>query len=113
MVSRPRQVVRGERFLVRAKSYFPPGRSVDGRPSFEQFEKLILANIERLASDNFEAWSGATEADPIRFFVAGATGPFPPMTIYAALVGDQRTVELIDIDVDTGYWDLLTSDPSD
>jgi hypothetical protein len=114
MAPRPRRVVRAEGFVVRAQHYFPPGGSSDGgRPSFELFEERILSKLEYLAAHDFERWSGATDSDPIRFYVVGAAGPFPPMTIYAALVGDERTVEFIDIDVDTDYWDLIAGDPSD
>lgn len=108
---RSRRVTRSADFIARAKNVFPPGGSAGGRPSFELFEQRILVPLERLASDDFEAWSGATADDPIRFFVTGAAGPFAPMVVFAALVGDSSTVELLDLEVDTGYWDLLGSDP--
>jgi hypothetical protein len=112
-MAQPRRIVRGEQFLEAARTFFPTGGSVDGRPSFELFETRILRITERRMSQTFEDLPEAVEGTGIRFVMTHAVPYFPAMVIYGMLLvaGGDEFVELIDIVLDEDYFDIIENDP--
>lgn len=108
---RRRKVVRSAHFTDQAQARYPVGGSTEGRPSFELFEETLLRIVEEQLA---RAFDGLPEARPgVRVAATHASGfPFfPPMLFYARLRGGD--VELIAVEVDEEYWDLIGRDPED
>jgi hypothetical protein len=103
MTGQRRQVCRSDYFLETACAYFPPGGSVDGRPSFDLFETGPLRAVEDLCAHAFEQM---VEVYPgIRAWTTIDLPFFMPMTFYAAL-DTSGSVELLDLTCDIDYeWD--------
>ena len=92
---------------------YPPGGSPDGRPSFELFERLILRGVELQFSLQFDDLPVALQEVPsIRHVMTHAVPYFPALVIYGILLTD-GAVELLDLEVDEDYWDLIANDPDD
>jgi len=94
-----RQVRRSELFIETAQRFFPPGGSVQGRPSYQLFEDGPLGAIEFLFARRFDGLPDPYPGD--RAWTTIQAPLFPPMTFYAAGVDDY--VELLDLTVDTDY----------
>ena len=102
-----REIRHSADFLAVAKSHFPPGGSISGRPSFERFSAGPLAAADDLFSIDFE---NQFEIVPgIRSWITLHTPHFPPIVFYAVLV--EGYVELVSLTVDEDYWELLDGDP--
>lgn len=105
-----REVRRSNLFLEHAHELFPPGGSAEGSPSFELFESGPLRGVEELFSralaDQPEAAAG------IHFALLAPVPAFPAMVIYACL-GTDGVVELLDIEIDHDYYDLIGDDPTE
>lgn len=109
-MSQPRRPVqRSEYFVQVAQSYFPPGGSAAGDPSFELFERGPLGAVEDLCAIAFESMF---EIEPgIRVWTTIEAPLFPPMTFFAVL-DTTGCVELVDLLVDAGYeWDPDADEP--
>jgi hypothetical protein len=107
-----RRVVRSKGFLARAQALYPPGGSADGRPSFELFEAGPLRAVEELFGRKFGDQLEAVEGTGIRFVMTHEVPVFPAMVIYGCL-GTDDSVELLDVVVDEGYFDLINDDTTD
>jgi hypothetical protein len=108
-----REVRRSAQFLAHARQLYPPGGSPDGRPPFELFEERILRAAELQFALDFEDLPVAIEEVPaIRHVMTHAVPYFPALVIYAILLSDDA-VEILDLDVDETYWDLIGDDPVD
>ncbi len=108
-----RRTVRSAAFVAKAKALFPPGGSVAGRASYELFEDLVLRGVEQQLARQFDDLPVAvSEVPSIRFVMTHAVPFFPALVVYAILLSDD-TVELIDLDVDEDYWDVVAGDPDD
>jgi hypothetical protein len=106
-----RRVRRSTDFLAKARSLFPPGGSTEGRASFELFEQLILRAAELQFSRQFDDLPVAiAEVPGIRHVMTHAVPFFPALILYGILLED-GAVEIVDIEVDEDYWDLLGGDP--
>lgn len=87
------------------------------RPSVEQFEDQ-LAPIAELVFSTF--WDDPTlvpiadETSGVRIALISPPAPymFPPSVFYARQV-DEETIQMIGVDFDWGYWDLVEEDPAD
>ena len=110
----PRREVRhSDQFLAKARSLFPPGGSDTGRASFELFEELVLRGAELQFSRQFDELPIAlAEVPAIRHVMTHAVPFFPALVIYGILLSD-GVVEILDLDVDEDYWDLIGDDPDD
>lgn len=53
-----------------------------------------------------------SEVPSIRFVMTHAVPLFPALIVYAILLTD-NTVELVDLEVDEDYWDVIADDPDD
>jgi hypothetical protein len=103
-----RYVRRSDQFLEIARNLFPPGGSLDGRPSFELFEQGPLEAMEDLCAWAFEEMS---EPYPgIRSWITIGVPIFPPMVFYAVL-DTSDVVDLIDLVLDTDYEWESAGDP--
>ena len=86
---------------------------MDGRPSFELFEQLILRGAELQFALQFDDLPVALlEVPTIRHVMTHAVPSFPALIIYGILLTD-GAVELVDLDIDEEYWDLIGNDPTD
>lgn len=98
--------------LERAQEYFPIAGAADGRPSWELFERTLLRAAEEAFGRDFEGLATEEPGYPVRYLIMAATPLFPsPVLFFGMLVDD--AVEVVDIDVDEGYTDLVGDDPDD
>jgi hypothetical protein len=89
----------------------------DGRPTMEQFEAQLGQAVE-LTLRFF--WDDPTKVLPVDLVpevrtvqtITSRNGMFPPGVFYVRHL-DNDTVELIGVDFDWGYWDLIATDPDD
>lgn len=103
-MARRRQVRQGTRFLAEARRLFPPGGSVEGRPSFELFAATVLKAAELAFGSDFEGQLVETAGSPIHLVLTAQTPFFPqPLVFYGMLVSDDL-VEIVDIVVDEDAW---------
>ncbi|MDP9401915.1 MAG: hypothetical protein M3P85_00965 [Actinomycetota bacterium] len=110
MADRRLKVTRSSEFERKARGFFPPGGSPDGKPSFELFEKTVLKAVELAFSRMFDDLPLAKEGlGAIRAVSTQAVPHFPPLVVYGMLVTD-ATVDLMDIEVDEDFWDRLAAD---
>ena len=108
-----REVRHSDQFLAKARTLFPPGGSVDGRASYELFERLVLRAVDLQFSRQFDDLPIALPDVPaIRHVMTHAVPFFPALVVYAILLSD-GAIEVVDIDVDEEYWDLISDDPED
>ena len=108
-----RRVRRSPAFLQQAQDLFPPGGSVEGRPSFEVFEQGPLRGAETAFSLDFEAQRQHIDGvGGIRYVTVPPTSFFGPLVISACLLAD-GVIEVVSVIEDPGYWDLIANDPSD
>lgn len=99
--------------MAKAKSFFPPGGSPSGQASYELFEDLVLRGVEQQLARQFDDLPVAvSEVPSIRFVMTHAVPLFPALIVYAILLTD-NTVELVDLEVDEDYWDVIADDPDD
>ena len=105
-----RSVSYSDGFVAQARALFPP-IPTEGRPTFAEFETRILRPVSRLALADFDSWGLATDSGPVRVFLTAPAGPFHPLVLYAALVGDPKHVEFLSVEYDEDYPDLLSLDP--
>ncbi len=106
----PRRVIRSETFLEHARALYPPGGDAEGHPSFELFEAGPLRAAELAFSTDWEGQTQAIEGVDIRVVMTHGVPVFPAMTIYA-IRGSDDSVELLDVDVDDDYFEMLEGDP--
>ncbi len=108
-----RPVRRSPAFLEQARRLFPPGGSVEGRPSFGLFERGPLRGAETAFSLDFEAQREHIDGvGSIRYVMVPPTSFFGPLVISACLLAD-GVVEIVSVIEDEGYWDLIADDPRD
>ncbi len=113
MPQRGRPVRPSAEFLAKAQALFPPGGSTDGRASFELFERLILRAAELQFSRQFDDLPvPLPEVGAIRHVMTHAVPLFPALILYGILL-DDGAVEILDVEVDDDYWDLIADDPND
>lgn len=90
---------------------------IEGRPSVNQFEDQIAPIAElifRAFWDDPTLVSTADEQSGIRITMIAPPAPymFPPSVFYARRL-DEDTIEMIGVDFDWGYWDVVGEDPAD
>lgn len=108
-----RQVQRSDSFVAKAKGLFPPGGNPEGRASFELFERLVLRGVEEQFARQFDRLPVAVpEVPAIRHVMTHAVPYFPALIVYAVLL-EREVVELVDLEVDEDYFDLIGDDPDD
>jgi hypothetical protein len=88
-----------------------------GRPSVSQFEDQLAPIAELILSafwDDPTLVPTADEESGIRITLITPPAPymFPPSVFYARRL-DEETIEMIGVDFDWGYWDLVGEDPAD
>ena len=82
-----------------------------GQAPYELFEDLVLRGVEQQLARQFDDLPVAVpEVPSIRFVMTHAVPFFPALVVYAILVAED-TVELVHLEVDEDYWDLLAGDP--
>lgn len=110
---RPREVRRSESFNQQARELYPPGGSSSGQASYEQFEDLVLKGVILMFSRQFDDLPIAVSGvESIRHVMTHAVPLFPALVVYGVLLAD-GAVELVALDVDEDYWDLIADDPDD
>lgn len=72
----------------------------------------MLRGVEQQFARQFDLPVAVPEVPSIRFVMTHAVPLFPALVVYAIRLTDD-TVELIDLDVDEDYWDLIAGDPDD
>jgi hypothetical protein len=107
------QVVRSEWFWVELTAQL----ASEGRPSVEQFEAQIGEAVELTLVHFWEDPSRVLEVDEVPGVrtvqtVSPAPHMFPPGVFYARQF-DEETIELIGVEFDWDYWDLIADDPAD
>ena len=105
-----RKVVRSAAFLDGARRLFPPGGSASGRASFERFEELVLRGVELQFGHQFDDLPVAVPGvESIRHVMTQPVPLFPPLVVYGLLLTD-GSIQLIHLEVDDDYWDLIAED---
>lgn len=105
-----RRVRRSDAFMDQALAIFPADGSATGRATFALFERHVLAAIEVQFSRQFDDLPIAIDDVPaIRHVMTHNVPLFPALVVYGMLVND--VVELVAIDIDEDYFDLIDDDP--
>lgn len=89
----------------------------DDRPTLEQFEAQLGQAVEltlRFFWDDPSRVLPVDDVPEVRTVqtITSRNGMFPPAVFYARQL-DSDTLELIGVDFDWGYWDLIARDPDD
>jgi hypothetical protein len=90
---------------------------IEGRPSVEQFEDQLVPIAELVFKAFWDDPTLVPTADVesgIRIALISPPAPsmFPPSVFYARRL-DEGTIEMIGVDFDWGYWDVVGGDPQD
>jgi hypothetical protein len=107
----PIEVSVSPELLAKAHSEFPPGGSVDGRPSLELFVRGPLDAAKQIFAREFDA-----APEPIPGLGAmrqcdTLSSIFGPIFFYAIKKTDG--IEIVDYLYDPNYWELVSDDPGD
>jgi hypothetical protein len=106
------RVVLSDAARRKAKLLYPDGGSPDGRPSFELFERTILAAALLRFARGFDDLPTIDGLDSIRFVTTHQV-PLFPATVFYGILGTDGVIEMIDFDPDEDSFTLLESDPDE
>lgn len=104
-MARRRRVQHGAQFLEEARRLFPPGGSVEGRPSFALFADAVLKAAELAFGSDFEGQLVEMAGSPIRLVLTAQTPFFPQPLVFYGLIVAEDVVEIVDVVVDRDFWD--------
>ena len=101
-----------DQLLQKARLRFPSGGDAEGRASYELFRDGPLKAAA------FHFGRGLRDLPVESGFYVAQTVPTPffePMAFYAWVITEAGvdTIEIVDFEVDEGYWDLVENDPAD
>lgn len=89
----------------------------EGRPTIEHFEAQLGQAVELTLRFFWDDPTRVLQVDDVPEVrtvqtITSRNGMFPPGVFYARQL-DSETIELIGVDFDWGYWDLVATDPDD
>ena len=96
--------------LAQARGLFPPGGSVDGRPSFEMWRDGPLEAVRQLFGSIFDELPDDTDLPGVKYWQTIRTPFFEPMGFFA-IRDTNGQIEIYGFFEETGYSALVDDDP--